>query len=333
MIIFFSQYALFLIKAITLVVAILVVVAGVLAIVTKNRPKMREKILIVKLNEKYKSMREALNFETLSKTEFKKIQKKERKEEKANEKNEDTKARRRIFVLEFDGDLKASSVNNLREEITSILTVATPKDEVLIKIESPGGMVPGYGLAASQLKRIRDRNIPLIVAVDKVAASGGYMMACVADRIIAAPFAVIGSIGVVAQLPNFHKLLKKHNIDFEQITAGQYKRTLTLFGENTDEGRRKVKEEVEELHQLFKNFVALNRPIVDIEALATGETWYGSRARELRLVDELITSDDYLLNASVKANLFKVTYVIKKNLAEKITGTTQSVLAKLFTTA
>lgn len=326
---FLAAYGLFLAKAFTIVIAILIVVGGIISLASKGKNKPREKILIVKLNEKYQNMRQALNYETLSKSELKKITKKEKKEEKAKQKNASVKAPYRLFVLEFDGDIKASAVENLREEITAILTVATPKDEVLVKVESGGGMVHSYGLAASQLKRIRERRIPLIVAVDKVAASGGYMMASVADRIIAAPFAVIGSIGVIAQLPNFHRWLKKHDIDFEQILAGQYKRTLTLFGENTTEGRQKLKEEIEQTHELFKNFVAEHRPIVDINSLATGETWYGTKAKELRLIDDLVTSDDYLLNASNKANLYKVTYVIKKTIAEKITGTTQTMIDKV----
>lgn len=326
---FLASYGLFLAKTATVVIAFLIILGALASLAMKNKMKPREKIEITKLNEKYQNMRDALNAETLSKEEYKKIIKKDKKEEKLKQKKGLGKATYRIFVLEFDGDIKASAVDNLREEITSILTVATPKDEVLIKIESPGGMVHSYGLAASQLKRIRDRNIPLIAAVDKVAASGGYMMACVADRIIAAPFAILGSIGVIAQLPNFNRLLKKHNIDFEQIMAGQYKRTLTVFGENTDEGRQKLKAEVEETHTLFKNFVAQNRPVVDINTLATGETWYGSRALELQLVDELITSDDYLLKAANKADLYQVEYIFKKSFAEKITGSTQSMIEKV----
>ena len=200
---------------------------------------------------------------------------------------------------------------------------------MLIKIESTGGVIHGYGLAASQLKRIRDRKIPLIAAVDKVAASGGYMMACVADRILAAPFAIIGSIGVIAQLPNFHRLLKKHDIDFEQVMAGQYKRTLSLFGENTKEGRSKLQQEVEEAHLLFKDFIIANRPTVDIDLLATGETWYGTKAKEMRLIDDIITSDDYLLAANDKANIFKVKYTIKKSLTERFGISIQKTISRI----
>ena len=185
----------------------------------------------------------------------------------------------RVFVLNFDGDWKASAVNLFREEITAILCVAKPQDEVVVRLESSGGVVHGYGLAASELQRIKDHHIPLTIAVDKVAASGGYMMACVADKILAAPFAIIGSIGVLAQLPNFHRFLKKHDVDFEQITAGQYKRTLSLFGENTSDGRKKFQTEINEAHQLFKQFITEHRPQIDIDKLATGEYWFGQKPK------------------------------------------------------
>jgi serine protease SohB len=316
---FFYTYGLFLAKSITTVVAILLTFIAILAVASKNKLQSKEKLKITKLNEKYEEMKEVLNTETLEKEDLKKLIKQEKQAKKIKtQQDKNNKVRRdRIFVLNFDGNIKASAVDTLREEITAILTAATPRDEVLIKIESPGGMVHGYGLAASQLKRIRDRNIPLIACVDKVAASGGYMMACVADRILAAPFAVLGSIGVIAQLPNFNRLLKKHDIDYEQITAGQYKRTLSYFGEITEDGRKKMQEDVNEAHTLFKDFVANNRPMVDINKLATGETWYGIRAKEMRLIDEITTSDDYLMNASNKNNIFKVEYIIKKGLAEK----------------
>jgi len=328
---FFYTYGLFLAKILTAVIALLLAFSGLIAIATKNKLHSKEKIKITNLNEKYQEMKESLNSETLEKDELKKIKKQEKqaKKAKAKQDKETNRHQDRIFVLNFDGDIKASAVDNLREEITAILTVATPRDEVLVKIESPGGMVHSYGLAASQLKRIRDRSIPLIACVDKVAASGGYMMACVADRILAAPFAILGSIGVIAQLPNFNRLLKKYDIDYEQIMAGQYKRTLSLFGENTHDGRKKMQAEVDEAHALFKNFVADNRPMVDINTLATGETWYGTRAKEMRLVDEIITSDDYLLAASNKNNIFKIECIIKKGLAEKFGISIQKAISKI----
>jgi serine protease SohB len=206
----------------------------------------------------------------------------------------------------------------LREEITAILTLASSNDEVLLKLESPGGMVHSYGLASSQLDRLRKKNVPLTVCVDKVAASGGYMMACVADKILAAPFAIIGSIGVVAQIPNFNKLLKKHDVEFEMMTAGEHKRTLTMFGENTDKGREKFAEELEETHQLFKDYVSERRPQVDIDKIATGEIWFGSRALAMSLVDGIQTSDEYLVSRIEQADVFEIAYVVKKTLHQRL---------------
>ncbi|GAA3949347.1 protease SohB [Allohahella marinimesophila] len=229
----------------------------------------------------------------------------------------DDDGRKRVYVLDFDGDIKASEVDSLRESITAVLTLARPTDEVVVRLESPGGMVHSYGLAASQLGRIKARNIPLTVCVDKVAASGGYLMACLADKIIAAPFAIIGSIGVVAQVPNVHRLLKKNDIDVEVLTAGEYKRTLTILGENTEQGRAKFLDDLHETHVLFKEFVSTNRPVVDIEEVSKGEIWYGQRAIDKKLIDEILTSDDYLQASAKVADVYQVSYEEPKNLAEK----------------
>lgn len=321
-----QNYWFFLAKSLTLSITILITFMGIALIIAKNKLKSKEKLKITKLNDKYEQMQDMLQIETLEKGDFKKIKKQAKQDRKAKKADKNNATKLRVFVLRFDGDIKASAVDNLREEVTAILTVANKNDEVLVQLDSAGGMVHGYGLAASQLKRIRDNNIFLTVSVDKVAASGGYMMACVADKILAAPFAIIGSIGVIAQLPNFNRFLKKHDVDFEQVIAGQYKRTLTLFGENTDEGRRKMQQEIDETHILFKNFVAQNRPIVPIDRLSTGETWYGTRAKEIQLIDEIITSDDYLLESSKHKNIFRIEYVIKKSIIEKLGSTIQAAL-------
>ncbi|KAB2924695.1 MAG: protease SohB [Candidatus Contendobacter sp.] len=306
---FFSEYGMFLAKAATIVVALLVVVGGVVALTRRSGElDHRGRLDIRHLNDDYDGMALALKAATLPK----KALKQARKEQKARDKQHDKTARRRMFVLNFHGDLRAGAVASLREEVTAVLTAAQPDDEVMVRLESAGGLVHAYGLAAAQLLRIRDRRVKLTVAVDKVAASGGYLMACVADRIIAAPFAILGSIGVIAQLPNFNRLLKKHDIDYEQFMAGEFKRTVTLFGENTDKGRHKFQEEIEITHTLFKDFVKSHRPQLDMDQVATGEYWYGTRALEHRLADELRTSDDYLLDASAGADLYEVTYTGKK---------------------
>ncbi len=316
---FITEYGMFLAKFLTVVIVFVIVAGGLFILFMRTRAAVEGHLDIKNLNQKYETMNLLLNSQILPKKEFKKSLKEHKAEHKKREKQTVTDdKRKRIFVLDFKGDIKATDVASLREEITAVLTVVEEKDEVVVLIESSGGTVHGYGLAASQLKRIRDKGIQLTVAVDKIAASGGYMMACVANRIIAAPFAILGSIGVLAQMPNFYRLLKKHEIEFEQITAGEYNRTLTLFGENTDADREKLKEELEEAHQLFKDFILENRNKVEIAKIATGEHWYGKRALDLNLVDELRTSDDYLCAAATDADIYEIDYIRKKPLSEKI---------------
>lgn len=321
-----SQYLLFAAQVITWIIALLLLFAGILFIASSGKERRKEYLQVKKLNDGYEEMQESMRLETLEKPAFKKLQTAEKRAEKLHKKMQKEKEeapKKRIFVLNFIGDIRASAVKALREEITAILTIATPADEVVLRLESPGGMVHAYGLAASQLQRIRKQQIPLVAIVDKVAASGGYMMAAVANTILAAPFAIVGSIGVIAQIPNFHRLLKKNNIEFEQITAGQYKRTLTLFGENTRQGRQKFQEEIDETHNLFKSFVRENRPQLDMEIVATGEHWYGTQALSSRLIDGIMTSDDYLLNASKDSDLYEISYITKKSFFGKFTASAQ----------
>jgi len=266
----------------------------------------------------------------LPKKRFRKEAKAEKARAKKDKKEQQAAARKRIFVLSFKGDIRASAVASLREEITAVLSIANQHDEVLLRLENAGGLVHEHGLAASQLTRIKTRGIPMTVAVDKVAASGGYMMACVADKIIAAPFAVLGSIGVLAQIPNFHRLLDTHGVEFEQVKAGEFKRTLTMFGKNTEEDRARLQEQIEDTHKLFKDYVAEHRPSLDMEVVATGEHWHGIRALEHNLVDELLTSDDYLLAAKDTSDLFEVAFKHKKDLGEKIASVVQSTVDKAF---
>ena len=226
--------------------------------------------------------------------------------------------KKRVFVLDFNGDVAATGTYFMRQEITAVLTMATPKDEVVVRLESPGGMVHSYGFAASQLQRIRAKNIPLTICVDHVAASGGYMMAVLANKIVAAPFAVVGSIGVVAELPNFNKVLKKYDVDYELFTAGEYKRTVTMFGENTPKAKEKFQSDLEDTHVLFKQHVQQFRPNVDIEKVATGDVWYGQKALQEGLVDQIGTSDDYIAEACNDADVFSVRYELKKTLKDKL---------------
>jgi serine protease SohB len=327
---FLFEYGLFLAKCLTVLVSLIIIIVFVLGSSQRGQPSQQGDLEVKNINEAVKEISQSLTRSMLNPVQQKAHHKADKKRLKQEEKDRKQQLKReledeaetppavRVFVLEFDGDVQASAVDSLREEVSAVLSVANPDDEVIVKLESPGGVVHGYGLAASQLQRIKAKSIKLTVAVDKVAASGGYMMACIADKIIAAPFALLGSIGVVAQIPNFHRFLKNKEVDVEVLTAGEYKRTLTLFGENTESGKQKFVEELEDVHALFKEFVSENRPQVQIEEVSTGEAWYGKRALEVMLVDELMTSDEYIIDKCGDCEVFSVQYKQVLNRWQKI---------------
>lgn len=322
---FFTDYGLFLLKAITIVVAIIVVLGAAAA--AGRKAAQQEGLEVEWLNKKYEELAKALKRVVMKKSDWKAEAKADKQRHKAEEKSDQRKPR--SFVIDFKGDLKASAVPALREEVSAILDVAADGDEVIVRLENHGGVVHEHGLAASQLVRIRERGVPLIVAIDKVAASGGYLMACVANHVVAAPFAILGSIGVIAQIPNFNRMLDSHGVDFEQITAGKYKRTVTMFGENTEADRAKLKEELEDVHRLFKDAVARYRPSLDLEKIATGEHWYGTRALELGLADELKTSDELLMQRAAEREIYRVTYKMKQPLQKRLLAQADAALEKL----
>lgn len=317
---FLADYGLFLLKTAT-VVAGIVVIIGVAA--AANRRSSDNELTIEHLNRKYRQLALALQQAVAGKSQRRQLAKEEKKRSK-----QDKGDRPKTFVIDFKGDLKASAVSSLREEVSAILDVVADGDEIVVRLDNHGGVVHEHGLAASQLARIRERGIPLTVCVDKVAASGGYLMACVANRIVAAPFAILGSIGVLAQIPNFNRLLDDKGITFEQITAGEYKRTVTMFGQNTDEDRAKLKSELDDVHVLFKDAVTRYRPALDIDRVATGEHWYGTRALELGLADELRTSDELLSGLSAERELYLVSYKIKQPLQKRLMTGVDGMLEK-----
>lgn len=311
---FFTEYGLFLLKTLTLVVAFVAVIAAIAA--ASRKATQQEGLEVEHLNDKYRKLANGLRRAVLSKAAWKVEAKKDKERRKAEEKSHDR--RPCTYVLDFKGDLKASAVQSLREEVSAILDVATDGDDVILRLDNHGGVVHEHGLAASQLERLRSRGVPLTVVVDRVAASGGYLMACVADRILLAPFAILGSIGVIAQLPNFNRLLDSHGVDFEQITAGKYKRNVTLFGKNTDEDRARLKEQLEDVHALFKGVVSEYRPDVDLDEVATGEHWYGRQAVALGLADDIMTSDELLAGLADERDLFRLHYRVKQPLQKRL---------------
>ncbi|OOF51978.1 protease SohB [Rodentibacter genomosp. 1] len=321
-----TGYSIFILEILTILLLIAAIVVLIIS-ARQHKVGVQGELVITDLSEHFEDTVKHLRHFHLSEDELKQQEKAEKKEEKQKAKS--LKARLKkggaieppkpcVYVLDFKGDISASQTTALREEISAILHVAKPDDEVLLRLESPGGVVHGYGLAASQLMRLKQKGIKLTVAVDKVAASGGYMMACVADKIIAAPFAIVGSIGVVAQMPNIHRLLKKYDVDVDVMTAGEFKRTMTVLGENTEKGKQKFQQELEETHQLFKQFVQQNRPHLDIDQVSTGEHWFGTQALELALIDGVSTSDDLLLEAMKDKSVVGITYKVKKPLLQKL---------------
>lgn len=349
---FISELGLFILKAVVIVVAVAAVFSLLLKGIMRSRSTAHGKhgwIELQKINDLHDSFKDVFNqvqmgeqsFMKKKQADMKAKRKQEKKEQKSKKKqtakekstdaDETTESdrKKKLYVLNFEGDIQASQVSALRNEITAVLVDATKDDEVLVGVQSPGGLVHAYGLAASQLLRIRRAGIKLTVAVDQVAASGGYLMATVADRIIAAPFALVGSIGVIAELPNFNRLLQKHEIDYEVLTAGEHKRTLTIFGENTEAGRSKFMEEIEDVHQLFREFVTENRPNVEDDKVKTGEAWYGQRAIELNLIDEILTSDQYILDACKERDVYSLKWVVPQTPIDRLTSKLNALVSKI----
>ncbi len=319
------EFIVFFAKVLTVVVGFMAV-AGFIAAQSMKMPSPIPSLEIIKLNDILSKYSQSLRETIFNKKELKTFDKKE-KERKKHSKDE---IKNRIFVVDFLGDIKASAVKNLRIEMSALLSIATPNDEILVRVTSPGGMVHTYGLASAQLLRVRNAGIPLCVSVDTVAASGGYMMACTANKIIAAPFAILGSIGVLAQVPNFHRFLKKHDVDYQEITAGDYKRTISVLGEITEKGKEKFKEQLQDTHDLFKSFVKNHRPVVNIDQVATGEPWFGERALENNLIDEIKTSDEYLFERRDTHDIYQVKVTEKKRLGDKIANTLSLAVSKIY---
>jgi len=338
---FLIQYGMFLAKAVTIVLAILIILSAIASASSKQKKGERKgSIKVSLLNEHFDEMRDEVRHAVLEKDELKavhklekkqaKVERKEKKKHKAESDQASVERKKRVYVLNFKGDISANAVISLREEITATLSMAEEQDEVLLRLESPGGMVHAYGLASSQLLRIKNDKIPLTICVDKVAASGGYMMACLADRLVAAPFAMIGSIGVLVQVPNFYRVLKKHDVDYEMISAGEYKRTLTTFGEITKKGKEKVQEDVQVIHDIFKQWVKDHRPSVDIEKISTGEVWVGMQAKEKYMVDEIKTSDECIVSACDEADVYEVEFIIRKSIHARLGSVFEHTAEKLF---
>ncbi len=314
---FWLDIAAFALKAL-LIVAMLAALAALIARLTRRGAGRPREIEVRSLNERYEQMRDEFDTKIFDRKERRLLAKARKREARARAA---TPKGKRVYVLGFKGDPMASTVKQLALEIDAVLTVARPEtDEVVLRLQSPGGTVTGYGLAAAELSRLRDRRIKVTASVDQVAASGGYMMACAADKIVAAPFALVGSIGVVAQVPNLHRLLKKNDIDYEELTAGEFKRSVSMLGEITPAGREHFRGKIEDTHTAFKSFVAERRPTADLAKVANGDVWLASEAVNLGLVDAVSTGDDLLFHLKDEARLFEVATVTRKTLLQQLFG-------------
>jgi len=318
-------YGFFLLKVITVLLVILIPILMISSSTKHRKETDKGRIIVKNLSDKLEEIGVTLKSAEMDPKAYKSFLKERNKKKKKENKG---KPKEIVYVLDFKGDIQASAVGKLKQEINAIIASQVKCKEVVIKVESGGGSAYAYGLCAAELKRLVDNKIKLTVCIDKIAASGGYLMSCVATKIVAAPWAIVGSIGVIAQLPNFHRLLKKLDIDIEMHTAGKFKRTLTTLGENTKQGREKFISELEDLHVVFKDFVKENRSKIQVAKVSTGEVWQGDKAKKLGLIDEIGTSDDYLLKLASKFKLLEIQYFEKKPFTARIGSAAEVIVEK-----
>ena len=318
-------YGFFLLKIVTVLLVILIPILMISSSTKHRKETDKGRIIVKNLSDKLEEIGVTLKSAEMDPKAYKSFLKERNKKKKKEIKG---KSKEIVYVLDFKGDIQASAVGKLKQEINAIIASQVKCKEVVIKVESGGGSAYAYGLCAAELKRLVDNKIKLTVCIDKIAASGGYLMSCVATKIVAAPWAIVGSIGVIAQLPNFHRLLKKLDIDIEMHTAGKFKRTLTTLGENTKQGREKFISELEDLHVVFKDFVKENRSKIQVAKVSTGEVWQGEKAKKLGLIDEIGTSDDYLLKLASKFKLLEIQYFEKKPFTARIGSAAEVIVEK-----
>jgi len=318
-------YGFFLLKVITVLLVILIPILMISSSTKHRKETDKGRIIVKNLSNKLEEIGVTLKSAEMDPKAYKSFLKERNKKKKKEIKG---KSKEIVYVLDFKGDIQASAVGKLKQEVNAIIASQVKCKEVVIKVESGGGSAYAYGLCAAELKRLVDNKIKLTVCIDKIAASGGYLMSCVATKIVAAPWAIVGSIGVIAQLPNFHRLLKKLDIDIEMHTAGKFKRTLTTLGENTKQGREKFISELEDLHVVFKDFVKENRSKIQVAKVSTGEVWQGEKAKKLGLIDEIGTSDDYLLKLASKFKLLEIQYFEKKPFTARIGSAAEVIVEK-----
>lgn len=173
---------------------------------------------------------------------------------------------------------------------------------IVLRVDSPGGTVAASEEIATYVKECEK---PVVVSVGDVGASGAYMISSQADSIWANPGSSVGSIGVIAQIPNVSGLLDMVGVEFQTFTAGEYKDAGSAYRDLTKEEEALIQGEVEEAYDQFIDIVAEGRGLerAKVEELAIGWTWSGVRAKELGLVDEVGTYRDALEDAAERGGI------------------------------
>lgn len=210
-------------------------------------------------------------------------------------------------VLRFEGDTMATGRQDFARMVDEVLHNKERIQRVIVVVNSPGGGVSVYGQMFAGMERMRNAGVDVTACVDTYAASGGYLMSVPAQRIIAAPFAMVGSIGVVSEFMNFNKLLRRLGVEPMTITAGELKRTVTPLSEVTEENKAAYKAQLEAIHRQFIAVVKKYRE-VDADRVCTGNHWTAAESVELKLnlVDGLATSQEYLFEANQTEDLVTI---------------------------
>ncbi len=244
----------------------------------------------------------------------------------------------RLAVLRFQGlrDLNASGDQRLSEAIDEVLVNRDHFEEAVVIIDSPGGTTHGYGHAYALLERLSASGLKVTACIDRIGASGGYLMALPADRILAGPFAIVGSVGVVAGIPNVKRLLEEKGVSYRLFVAGDKKRVVHFADDDGPEVREYMDEKLAGIHTQFLQAVEKHRgDRVKLDEVRSGDHWSAEESVEkgLGLVDELQTSAEYLLerNREVALVMIERRVDITERFAGYLAARLSARVASLFT--
>jgi protease-4 len=207
--------------------------------------------------------------------------------------------RKAIAVIDVKGDILSSE--KVVKEIEKYDEDSSVR-AIVLRVNSPGG-----GIAQSQeiYKAVKEADKEIIASLGSVAASGGYYISCGADRIIANPGTITGSIGVITTFPKYHQLLKKIGVEWEVIKSGEHKDIGSPYRDMTVEEKRLFQDVIDDLFDQFVEVVSVERdiPKEEVLKLADGRIFSGNQAHELGLVDEIGTFSDAIRIAGERGGI------------------------------